>query len=220
VTLSWQATGAAETFIQWVGSDGLLKGPTGIEDPNGGTVTITPTGDGTISLLVRNAAGQATAEIQLTIQCPHDWAPALAADPPMSTGCPGEYITTWAAWQPFQNGFMIWLEAENGIFVFYNTGQYQFYEDRFNEGDPESDPTLVPPDGLYQPIRGFGLVWRENPVVRDGLGWATAQESGYESWTQSFSGTGMHSYSTIMKGFDGTLYLLGAFASQWQVYTP
>lgn len=30
--------------------------------------------------------------------------------------------------------------------------------------------------GRWEPVRGFGKVWRENPSVRDGLGYATAQQ--------------------------------------------
>jgi hypothetical protein len=43
----------------------------------------------------------------------------------------------------------------------------------------------VPPPGLYQPIRGFGKLWRTHPEVRDRLGWATAPEQGfYTQWQQ------------------------------------
>ena len=44
--------------------------------------------------------------------------------------------------------------------------------------DPPSDcPTIVPPDSLFQPVCGFGLVWRDEQAlegtrVRDRLGWA------------------------------------------------
>lgn len=52
------------------------------------------------------------------------------------------------------------------------------------DGEQESDPSIVPPAGLYQPIRGFGKLWRTNPHVRDGLGWAIAPEQGFHTQWQ------------------------------------
>ncbi len=44
-----------------------------------------------------------------------------------------------------------------------------------------------PPNGLLEPVRGFGKVWRNFSGVRDGLGWATAQESGTNAVIQDFA---------------------------------
>jgi len=44
------------------------------------------------------------------------------------------------------------------------------------------------PNGLYQPVRGFGRVWRESQRVRQALGWATAEEMGFEAVIQEFAG--------------------------------
>lgn len=47
----------------------------------------------------------------------------------------------------------------------------------------ESDPTIVPPPGLYQPVRGFGVAWRDEQIpagygelVQERLGWAINPE--------------------------------------------
>jgi len=70
-----------------------------------------------------------------------------------------------------------WIEQPI-IYVLYDTGIYEMVEDMFQEGvDPESSG-LTPPTGLYEPIRGFGKVWREVSSVRSGLGWATKPEVG------------------------------------------
>jgi len=53
------------------------------------------------------------------------------------------------------------------------------FDDAFREGSPESDPRYAPPAGKQQPVRGFGLVWRANPGVREALGWALDKEQGY-----------------------------------------
>lgn len=87
------------------------------------------------------------------------------------------------AYQPFQNGLMIWVsslgaQSQPAIFALYNNGTYQRFNDTFTEGvDPDSSGAQ-PPAGMLEPVRGFGKVWRENPPVRDTLGWATSGESG------------------------------------------
>ena len=224
VNLTWQATGGSEAYICWTGQDALMACAPGPLDPDGGTVTINPDGS-PIRLTVRNSAGDAEALVDLTIECAHEWVPALAENPP-SGRCPGGSAVGSAAQQSFENGFMIWLEPGRTIYVFYNFGRagsppvYEVYPDDFHEGDPESDPAIVPPSGLYQPIRGFGLVWRTNQGVRDGLGWATAPEAGFQTWRQGYTGSGMHASFTLLEGIDGTIYLLEAFGSTWSVYSP
>ena len=120
---------------------------------------------------------------------------------------------------------MVWVEAEQAIYVFYQApvgsySTYEYYTDHFVEGDPESDPALVPPAGLYQPIRGFGLVWRATPQVRERLGWATAPEAGFQTWKQGYRGMGMHNAYTLMEGIDGTIYHMIAMGSVWEIYSP
>ena len=44
----------------------------------------------------------------------------------------------------------------------------------------------TPPAGLVEPVRGFGKVWRENPAVRQALGWATAPENGEQAQVVRF----------------------------------
>ena len=75
---------------------------------------------------------------------------------------------------------MIWVEAVDSVFVFYKEGEWQRFEDTWSEDLPESDPDIVAPEGLFQPIRGFGKVWRENLEVRERLGWALGVELAFE----------------------------------------
>ena len=75
---------------------------------------------------------------------------------------------------------MLWLpdiEGRDIIYVLYNEATWQLYDDTWDESQPESDPAITPPQGLYQPIRGFGKVWRNHPEVQSGLNWAIANES-------------------------------------------
>lgn len=105
--------------------------------------------------------------------------------------------------QAFEGGRMLWLQSDNRIYVLYNNVNVgngwptvlQIFENVWEAGEPESDPTLTPPPGLAQPLRGFGAVWRgEAPVVlgwpgpidvRQQLGWAVGAEQSFTSADQS-----------------------------------
>jgi hypothetical protein len=90
----------------------------------------------------------------------------------------------YVAQQSFQNGEMIWLEPIGQIWVLTTNDEgiqtWINKDDAFEDGMPESDPSLVPPsEGLIQPIRGFGMLWRNDPSIQELLGWATGEEVGY-----------------------------------------
>jgi hypothetical protein len=102
-------------------------------------------------------------------------------------GCPIEQEKTIsAAEENFQNGFLFWRSDGKIIYALYQSGTWQSMVDTWKEGDPVSNPSLTPPWGYYQPVRGFGKVWREEPGVRDRLGWATDTERGFSAAVQSF----------------------------------
>jgi hypothetical protein len=85
--------------------------------------------------------------------------------------------------QVFEGGRMFWLQPTQQIWVMIVTdeggGDWQIFEDTFAENEPEFDPEIVPPDGSLQPERGFGKLWRENPDLREALGWAVTPEFGF-----------------------------------------
>jgi hypothetical protein len=101
-------------------------------------------------------------------------------------GCPvgGGTSTTLVA-QPFERGSMYWRETRQ-IYALANNGQFWQVTDSWQEGMPADDPGLVPPGGLLQPVRGFGLAWRNNQAIRDALGWSTQLETPYNSTWQDF----------------------------------
>lgn len=99
-----------------------------------------------------------------------------------------EAQATAAAEQEFEHGRMLWLQNApypNPIVVLYEDGTWQTFADTWQPGEPENDPAIVPPNGLYQPVRGFGEVWRNRPGVRERLGWAVREEQGFESVWQA-----------------------------------
>jgi hypothetical protein len=107
-------------------------------------------------------------------------------------GCPlsGAASAVSSAYQSFQNGVMIWVasqgtQPQSAIYALYNDGTYQRFNDTWTEGEPQSGGA-TPPDGLLEPVRGFGKVWRDNPTARNTLGWATAPEAGGTAQIQLF----------------------------------
>jgi hypothetical protein len=76
-----------------------------------------------------------------------------------------------------------------------------------------SDPDIDPPPRLYQPVRGFGLLWREEPGVRERLGWAVDREEGYQTALQRTS----HRYWDLyIRALDGGVWKLGPNGSSWE----
>ena len=114
---------------------------------------------------------------------------ALAASYP-ALGCPksGERVMPMAR-QGFEHGLMVWESGGKTIFVMLSDGRWQRLPDRWQEGMPESDPSLTPAAGLRQPVRGFGMAWRvdlkgsESPT-----GWAIEDERGTEGAIQEWEG--------------------------------
>ncbi|MBC7225946.1 MAG: hypothetical protein H5T61_01755, partial [Thermoflexales bacterium] len=187
----WRTTGATGAGI-WSGTQMRFPLYWEATPPGEGTRTVdigmTLYRDPVMTLVARDAAGnsvQATAVVSWPCRYSYFF-------PTSERTCPAyEASTTWAAEEPFERGRMIWLQEvrtesnvyQKVILVLYNDGRYEKYADTFVDGEMESDPSIVPPAGLYQPIRGFGKLWRTNSHVRDGLGWATAPEQGfYTQW--------------------------------------
>jgi hypothetical protein len=117
--------------------------------------------------------------------CAHAW---FMANP--SAGCPDQpAVVAQTIAQHFERGLLLWRAVPDTygsqIYAFFGDGQWPAWNptnDQWRQGQPESDRALVPPAGFYQPVRGFGLFWRDanfNPAgaARDRLGWALEPES-------------------------------------------
>jgi hypothetical protein len=103
-------------------------------------------------------------------------------------GCPqGAPDLVDMARQPFQHGQMIWRSDVDMIYVLNNDGTWRSFEDTFEEGQPEVDAALVAPEGSFQPIRGFGKVWREQLGGPEAaIGWAVLPEAGINGSVQDW----------------------------------
>ncbi len=95
-------------------------------------------------------------------------------------GCPaGPSASTHYSHQLFEGGQMIYRDDLRRIYVlYYVSNTWEQYPDTYNEGEPWRLNEYSPPAGLEQPIKGFDLVWENNPQVRDRVGWALRGEVG------------------------------------------
>jgi hypothetical protein len=218
IRLTWESRGAVEATLYHLLPTGQYSEPVWEVAPSGSQeYTIPPemrNQDGFV-LIVEDGAGRtAQATTWIDLRCPDTWFFSPAPDI-----CPaGPPLVSDGAEQHFERGVMLWNRAERRIYVLFNdtgyTTAWRAYTDTWEEGDPESDPSIVPPEGLYQPIRGFGRVWREEPHVRDRLGWALAPEVGYETALQT---TSHFKYRTLyIRAHDGGVWELGPEGSAWQ----
>jgi hypothetical protein len=130
--------------------------------------------------------------------CPVAPDPALASRWSYAElGCPKEYAKiVWSAWQPFERGYMIWMEDTDWTYALpyldgtdpkkgkWATGGEGWRWDGISFPDGHG---LTPPDDLIEPIRGFGNVWFSKLGGQtSSLGWGTQEEKGFCALTQRF----------------------------------
>jgi hypothetical protein len=138
--------------------------------------------------------------------------------------CPaGEPSQSYAAGQGFERGFMIWVEETDEFYVFESepdpSGYRVYYSTLGLELKPgASEDNRVgedPPPGLYEPVSGFGLVWRgevewpEVGDVRERLGWATEPEFGFNTAYQDALLACPRGWAAYMRGPRGQILRLG-----------
>lgn len=160
----------------------------------------------------------ASAMFTLPLVCPFTWFFQPAPDI-----CPQDAaLISPGAEQEFEHGWMIWVGEEGRIYVLYDdevfSPKWAAFSDDWEEGDPIDDPSITPPPGFYQPIRGFGLVWREQPHVRERLGWAVNPEAAY---TTELQRTSYYKYNhTYIRAYDGNVWHLKPEHSGWEKIIP
>ncbi len=128
----------------------------------------------------------------------------------LGLGCPnGLAQIVQMARQRFQYGQMIWRQDLKAVYVLYNDGRWAGYPDTWYENDPADDPSLTPPAGLQQPVRGFGKVWREQlGGVKAKTGWAIEKEAGVQGQVQPWQ------YGMVLR-FGGEVLVLHS-DGRWQ----
>jgi hypothetical protein len=103
---------------------------------------------------------------------------------------PDHSTITSAAYQQYQNGFMVWRADAGTVFVFSGAGSgfFSSFAQPYLEALGDNPFGAAPPN-LVRPINGFGRVWGNLDWVRSTLGWATAPEQAYTTTIVLSQGT-------------------------------
>lgn len=192
VTLAWASTGATQATVFRVNSDGSFGQSWDVDMT--GTLTVSASASsGTEDFVLRIGDGvnvkEAEASITISGTCAQDWFFSQS----LPSACPTAEISTLAAEQEFEDGWIYWMSTTGKVYVLYEDGfdpEWDIYNDTWTSGEPETDSSLTPPSSnLQQPERGIGKVWRTNSEVKDRLGWALDDELGYTAQFQQESGS-------------------------------
>lgn len=139
---------------------------------------------------------------------------------PIPESCPAnEPVSSEAAFQRFEYGFMIWTQMTDNIYAVHHTEgepRWMSAPDPYVEGEPERDFSFdepQPPQST-QPRLGFGALWRQDDDLRARIGWAV------QAWETVYT-------AQMQIAEDGTIYLeepgggileLMPDASDWKLY--
>ena len=137
--------------------------------------------------------------------------PAVA----QSLGCPetGESSGV-ASLQYFQGGMMYYWAPANTIYVLYGdaSGSWVGYADPGGSDQPQENA----PEGFYEPVRGFGTLWRTTSGMRAALGWAITPEYPITGVYQVFP-AGQMIYAPALDGIPGRIWVM-PFNGSWTRY--
>lgn len=196
VTLFWSTTGATAAAVTRMNGDGSRGKSWAVNVPDG-YLQITAEGSERTeqyTLTVTNGITTVEKTVQVTVACKLAWFFSSAS----VLGCPQSNPEMMdATLQEFERGRMVLLAQANQIIVLFNDAQVSGTSNRpawlimtnpWSEGQPENDPAIQPPEGLGQPQRGFGLIWRTTPGVSDRLGWAVGGEVSFGTMIQRSTG--------------------------------
>jgi hypothetical protein len=157
-----------------------------------GTLPATPTLNGSTTQVAINTSATPAVTATLSVTATPDVFP---------TAMVGQI---YVAEQKFQNGSMYWLQPVDQIWVATKNKEgkqvWLTFDNTFVDGSPELNPTLTPPANLFQPIRGFGKLWRENAEVQALIGWADEIEIGYVTRYEYRAGGSVNSQNEYVPG--------------------
>jgi len=230
VTLTWATTSTVRASLRR--TTALGAGSFEQEMPPSGNLVASSQGAGRhwhdYELTAYNSAGvTVTHSLIIRFRCPD----SLFFTSTLSWCPSGPAQSSWAAEQVFEGGRMLWLRdgslvgdnyAEQSlIFVLYTSGNsWEVYADTWNSTEPDSDPAITPPEGLAQPIRGFGKVWRNNPKVQQQLHWALATEQGFMTLYQRIAEFDWDNQCHYLRTADGRVISLCSRGGLWSFVTP
>lgn len=152
-----------------------------------------------------------TLTVSLTVTCAQSW--LITINPPDT--CPPDVPRfSFAVYQPYERGLMIYRSEDSTILVLQADGTFATYRDTFIEGQP-NPPDTAPPDRIT-PVRGFGIVWMALGGPDSALGYGLLQEQGYDMMTQSAGSSSYTEYVTLPDGVLALTRLPGENGGFWQ----
>jgi hypothetical protein len=114
--------------------------------------------------------------------------------------------------QTFQGGAMLARADQSLIYVLVrSTGRWSSAPNTFRRGDVLA-PVGERPPGTFEPLGGFGKIWREQPAVKLQLGWPVYDERRAPCSLQSFE------HGLLLRSSYGVIYAL-LNDGTWQVLT-
>ncbi len=174
ITVSWSISGAQQAIIEvyYLGSGEMASNYFGVPAAGSVNVPVAPNAASDLKVVLTAANPNPNP--------PYGFIRYAATEKVVHVSSVVEHsIITYAAFQPYQNGFMLWRSDNGNIDVFYNSGQHEAFSTGAYAAYPDN-PYFNPPAGLVRPINGFGRLWGGFDRVRTGLGWATTWETGYQ----------------------------------------
>ncbi|MEL7235278.1 MAG: hypothetical protein AAGK74_12330, partial [Chloroflexota bacterium] len=185
VTVAWDVPGANSVNLNWYPDrvwlpQNLVQIGNSLAPQGSHTFTLNQFQRGEVPFQVvgYNSGGGRTATVEATLQLTCAGEFFVDDLERYDFTCPvSAPIESNAAYQPFDNGFMIWDSVADKIYVGHNNGQLMVFDDNW-DGTTEYTFEDVP-SGRIPPARGFGKVYADNPNMATASGWPTAAEQSY-----------------------------------------
>lgn len=152
----------------------------------------------------------------------------------LALGCPSPAETTSAYLQQYENGTLLWLDAQQEILLL-STNSDQYVPWTLFPPAVLLDPLPATPDGWLPPAPRFAGLWTKflsnanELTVGELLGWATQPEQAYEAqmqlhWDNNYNGVSDTALLiSLPNGRFVSLLLLEPYAKtgpSWQTVTP
>jgi hypothetical protein len=173
VTLNWQVQGTTRVQIELYQANGSRIQQQIVDN-------LPLTGSTTFTIPARYTAGARFVLWGVDRAEPGgSWVRKVSAELIVATRVNPGPVTSQAAYQPFERGFMLWRADTDDVQVYSSGGQVLFFGEDGYAGWP--DPAYTP-----APINAFGKVWNAVEQVRGLLGNPTAPEQAYTMTIRNF----------------------------------
>ncbi|NPV67729.1 MAG: hypothetical protein HPY64_11335 [Anaerolineae bacterium] len=217
VTLFWSIRGADRAAIYRLDALGQRNQLWNVEPSGSLTVQTNRRDRGTADFLLTVDNGQFYVEQLLSVPllCAYSW--FFAPEP---VECPdAAVVESTHIEQMFEGGRMIYVEAEDQVYVLFSDGRtpaWTAFQNRYVGGQtPDEDTNFVPPPGRYQPVRILGVIWRGSDPVRNRLALGLQPEVTYEGALQT--ATEGQAKTIYLRSADGSVLRLEAQGRGWGV---